>query len=99
MSARPHSLTELRTFAKDDSVPDLLSLQDWLRVAHDFRLRGIQSHMKEEDLQAAFLFLSRSATYILDMIPHTAGYQELSPTQKLNLQTVCENFSYIEHRN
>jgi hypothetical protein len=87
MPKRPHSPSELAEFAEDDSTADLFSLKDWLRVADDFRLRAVQAHL-EGDLEAAFLFLSRSAAYILEKMPHSAGYHELSPPHKKNLHDV-----------
>lgn len=87
MSARPHSISELAQFAKDESPANARSVKDWLRVADALRKQGNQAK-EEGDLQAAFLFLARSATYILEKIPHNAGYHDLNPTQKTNLKNV-----------
>jgi STAM-binding protein len=87
MPIRPHSISELAQFAKDDSLPSSRGIKDWLRVADTLRKQGQQAN-QDGDHQAAFLFLARSATYILEKIPHHPSYHELNPTQMSNLKNV-----------
>lgn len=88
MPTRPHSISELAQFAKDESLASSRGIKDWLRVADALRKQGHQA-IQDGDNQGAFLFLARSATYILEKIPHHPSYHELNPTQMTNLKNVC----------
>lgn len=57
-------------------------------MADTLRKQGQQAS-QDGDIQAAFLLLARSATYILEKIPHHPSYHELNPTQMSNLKNVC----------
>ncbi|KAG8798831.1 hypothetical protein FRC17_007308, partial [Serendipita sp. 399] len=86
MPVRPHSISELAHFAKDDSPPTSRGIKDWLRVADALRKQGQQASA-EGDIQAAFLYFARSATYILEKIPRHPNYEDLNPVQKSNLKS------------
>lgn len=94
MPTRPHSISELAQFAKDDSLPSSRGVKDWLRVADTLRKQGQQA-IQDGDIQAGFLYLARSATYILEKIPHHPAYHDLNPTQMGNLKNVCPGFLAI----
>ncbi|CCA68396.1 hypothetical protein PIIN_02260 [Serendipita indica DSM 11827] len=86
MPPRPHSISELANFAKDATQPAQKSVKDWLRLADALRKQGQQA-TAEGDIQAGFLYLARSATYILEKIPKHPNYDELTETQMANLKS------------
>jgi hypothetical protein len=63
-------------------------LKDWLHMASALRKEGNQ-YKTEGKLQAAFVYLKRSATCILEKIPNHPSYDELNATQKAMLVKVC----------
>jgi hypothetical protein len=87
MPIRPHSISELEQFSKDDSLPSSRGIKDWLRVADALRKQGQQA-IRDGDHQGAFLFLARSALYIIEKICHHPSYHKLNPTQMDNLKNV-----------
>ena len=89
MPPRPHSISELAQFAKDATQPVQKSVKDWLRLADALRKQGQQAST-EGDIQAGFVFLARSATYILEKIPKHPNYEELNETQMSNLKSVSD---------
>ncbi|KAG8850105.1 hypothetical protein FRB91_009346 [Serendipita sp. 411] len=86
MPIRPHSISDLAQFARDDSPSTSRSIKDWLRVADALRKQGQQAN-GEGDIQAAFVYYARSATYILEKIPRHPSYEDLNDTQKNNLKS------------
>lgn len=70
-------------------------------MADALRKQGQQAK-QEGDLQGAFLYLARSATYILEKIPHHPAYHELNPTQMSNLknngQDILHNLEQLKPR-
>ncbi|KIM29862.1 hypothetical protein M408DRAFT_22730 [Serendipita vermifera MAFF 305830] len=85
MPTRPHSISELAQFSRDDSLPSSKGIKDWLRVAGALRTRGQQA-IQDGDIQAGFIYLARSTTYILEKIPHHPAYDNLTLTQMGNLK-------------
>lgn len=58
---RVHSIAEMAEFAKEPIAPNKRTIKDWLRTADALRTIGIQAN-KDGNLEAAFLYLARSAT-------------------------------------
>lgn len=84
----PTSRSNLALLTNIKAAPSQKKLKDWLHMASALRKEGNQ-YKKEEKLQASFVYLSKSATCILEKIPNHPNYDELNARQKENLVKVC----------
>lgn len=89
-SSRPATIQELAELARDDPWDDRTNLKHFLRTAEKYRKEG-KELARQGDVEAAFVYLAKAATLVLDKLPtHREYHNLLNSDQQRNLSLVCE---------